>query len=89
MIIEGTFMNESTSTLLYLTRNDVTVQDLADAHFRKSYFSAQGNCVEVAALGGGKVAVRDSKDPSGQVLIFTSSEWSAFSSGVKMQEFDF
>lgn len=82
-------MSQSAPTLMYLTHNDITVQDLENARFRKSRFSAQGNCVEVALLRGGKVAVRDSKDPSGQVLIFTSSEWSAFSSGIKMQEFDF
>lgn len=47
--------------------------------WRKASASAggQGSCVEVAALGAG-FAVRDSKDPSGPVLRFSSSEWAAF-----------
>ncbi|GAA0853611.1 DUF397 domain-containing protein [Streptosporangium amethystogenes subsp. fukuiense] len=46
-----------------------------------------GNCVEVAPTRGGGRAVRDSKDPSGPVLYFTPSEWSAFLGGVKLGEF--
>jgi hypothetical protein len=33
--------------------------------------------------------VRDSKDPSGPVLRFPSSEWNAFLGGVKQNEFEF
>ena len=47
-----------------------------------------GNCVEVAELPGGGMAVRDSKDPSGPVLSFTLGEWRAFVGGVKDGEFD-
>ncbi|MEU4830578.1 DUF397 domain-containing protein [Streptosporangium sp. NPDC023615] len=47
-----------------------------------------GNCVEVAALNGGHVGVRDSKDRSGPVLTFTPGEWSAFVAGVRDGEFD-
>jgi hypothetical protein len=49
---------------------------------------ANGNCIEVAQLPGGSVAVRDSKDPSGPVLCFTPDEWSAFIGGAKAGEFD-
>ncbi|MFG2018404.1 DUF397 domain-containing protein [Actinomadura geliboluensis] len=36
-----------------------------------------GNCVEVAGVAR-VVAVRDSKDPDGPKLAFTSAEWRAF-----------
>jgi hypothetical protein len=47
-----------------------------------------GNCVEVAALPDGRRAVRDSKDAGGPVLVFGSSEWAAFLSGVKEGRLD-
>lgn len=48
---------------------------------------ANGNCVEIARLTEA-VAVRDSKDPNGPVLIFTAGEWAAFVQGAKLGEFD-
>jgi hypothetical protein len=45
------------------------------------------NGVEVAFVGGG-IAVRDSKNPTGPVLLFTQSEWDAFVGGAKDGEFD-
>ncbi|WP_067843082.1 DUF397 domain-containing protein [Nocardia lijiangensis] len=64
--------------------------DLTGAVWRKSTYSGpDGNCVEVAFLGGGNVAVRDTKDKgSGPVLAFTPGEWDAFLSGVSAGEFD-
>ncbi|MEU4320810.1 DUF397 domain-containing protein [Nocardia fluminea] len=44
--------------------------------------------VEVAMLADGYVALRDSKNPDGPVLIFTPSEWTAFTAGVHDGEFD-
>lgn len=49
---------------------------------KSSYSSGTGQCVEVAALPG-KVAVRDSKDPAGDVLVFTPAQWRAFLAAVK------
>lgn len=57
--------------------------DLTGAVWRKSVRSGAGNCVEVARLAGGHVAVRDSKNPLGSVLVFTSAEWGAFVDSVK------
>ncbi|WP_436758135.1 DUF397 domain-containing protein [Streptosporangium sp. V21-05] len=58
--------------------------------WRKSSLSTadSSNCVEVADLPAGGRAVRDSKDPSGPMLRFTSGEWSAFVEGVRGGEFD-
>nr|WP_228537886.1 DUF397 domain-containing protein [Nocardia sp. XZ_19_231] len=49
--------------------------------------TGDGN-VEVAMLAEGHVALRDSKNPEGPVLIFTPSEWTAFTAGVHDGEFD-
>ncbi|MFD0362416.1 DUF397 domain-containing protein [Nocardia sp. GCM10030253] len=63
--------------------------DLAEAKWFKSSRSAGGNdCVEVAHLDGGSVGVRDSKNPTGPALVFTPSEWDAFTAGVHDGEFD-
>ncbi|TDC78498.1 DUF397 domain-containing protein [Micromonospora sp. KC606] len=51
---------------------------LATAAWRKSSHSGdEGACVELAAVPG-VVAVRDSKDPSGPVLLFPAATWAAF-----------
>ncbi len=61
--------------------------DLSTAVWRKSSRSGYNGCVEVAFVEGG-VAVRDSKDPSGPVLLFTPDEWVAFVGGMRAGEFD-
>jgi hypothetical protein len=57
--------------------------DLTAAKWLKSsYSSANGQCVEVAALYG-SVALRDSKDPYGPALLFGIGEFTAFLHMVK------
>lgn len=41
-----------------------------------------------ARLGDGGMAVKDSKLIDSPVLLFTRDEWVAFTSGVKLGEFD-
>ncbi|MET8875699.1 DUF397 domain-containing protein [Nocardia sp. NPDC004604] len=63
--------------------------DMSGARWFKSSRSASnGQCVEVAFLGGGMVAVRDSKESSGPALVFTPGEWEAFTTGVVAGRFD-
>ncbi|APA94817.1 DUF397 domain-containing protein [Nocardia seriolae] len=66
-----------------------TGTQLRNAHFRKSTKSGNGpDCVEVAFLPNGTVAVRHSKAKDGHVLLYTPTEWSAFTAGVRSGEFD-
>jgi hypothetical protein len=61
----------------------------AGLRWRKSVRSGSAcNCVEVAYLPRGGIALRDSKDRSAAPLFFTGEEWAAFIAGVKDGEFD-
>ncbi|WP_330440014.1 DUF397 domain-containing protein [Micromonospora sp. NBC_00821] len=57
--------------------------DLTGASWRKSTRSAGngGECVEVADNLPGIVAVRDSKDPHGPALTFSTTAWGSFVRG--------
>ena len=62
--------------------------DLTGATWRKSTrSSASGDCVEVAELFDG-VAVRDSKDRSGPVLLFARRHWASFVAASRNGDFD-
>ncbi|WP_454198967.1 DUF397 domain-containing protein [Nocardia sp. Marseille-Q1738] len=64
------------------------IADLTGARWFKSSHSGGGaDCVEVAFLEGGAVGVRDSKNPTGPVLVFTPSEWDTFVAGADAGEF--
>ncbi|MGV9677079.1 DUF397 domain-containing protein [Nocardia sp. NPDC003482] len=63
--------------------------DLSAASWYKSTHSAGGSeCVEVAHLPTGGVGVRDSKNPTGPALVFSASEWDAFTTGLSRGRFD-
>lgn len=61
----------------------------AELAWRKASASMpEGNCVQLAPLPEGGVAVRDSKDPQGPMLRITPGAWAAFASGLSAGEFD-
>lgn len=64
-------------------------QQLTGAGWRTSSRSQTSNCVEVAALrtGPAAVALRDSKDRSGPVLLFGRAGWVDFLAGAKNGRF--
>lgn len=63
--------------------------DMRRATWRRSSYSdgQGGSCVEVAHGLPGLVPVRDSKDPEGPALIFTTGSWAAFVSAVRRGAF--
>lgn len=63
--------------------------DIGLVTWRKSRASnPKGDCVELARLAGGAIAVRNSRDPGGPALIYTPAEIAAFLRGAKDGEFD-
>lgn len=47
-----------------------------------------GNCVELAELPTGDIAVRNSRYPEGPILVYTRAEVEAFVGGAKDGDFD-
>jgi hypothetical protein len=69
------------------TGNAATTSHITTPWVKSSYSGPQGNCVEVARLAGGEIAVRNSRHLDGPVLIFTRAEWDAFISCARRGEF--
>ena len=70
-----------------LRAEEIASPAVASAWTKSSLSHANGNCVEVADLLGGRVGMRDSKNIAGPVLEFPPEEWRAFLGGVKNGEF--
>ncbi|MCL2585818.1 MAG: DUF397 domain-containing protein [Streptosporangiales bacterium] len=69
--------------------NGIPAGELSAAVWRKSSASnPSGNCVEMAGLPGGSVAIRNSRYPAGPALVYTPAEMAAFIAGAKNGEFD-
>jgi hypothetical protein len=71
------------------TYNGMAAAEIHDAVWQKSRHSnSQGNCVELAKLPDGGVAMRNSRFPDGPALIYTRAEIEALLLGAKDGEFD-
>jgi hypothetical protein len=56
--------------------------------WRRSSFCASSECVEIARLDD-MIVMRDSKDPSGHVLRYTTEEFRFLVRNIKAGEYDF
>ncbi|MEO3745184.1 DUF397 domain-containing protein [Plantactinospora sp. B5E13] len=54
-------------------------------HISSKSDGGSGNCVEAGPVldNSGRVAVRDSKDRSGPVLVYTNNQWGVFLTALK------
>ena len=72
-----------------MDKTELYARDISGVTWRKSRYSEvdMNECVEVAELGNGAVAMRDSNNLHRPDLRFTASEWAAFLNGVRDGEF--
>jgi hypothetical protein len=71
------------------THNGMPAATLPTTNWHKSRRSgSQGNCVEMARLPDGYIAVRNSRHPNGPALIYTTDEIAALIQGAKDGDFD-
>ena len=61
------------------------MEEQIEPRWLKSSYSGNGggDCVEVARNLSGVVAVRDSKNPDGPVLVLSKDEWASFITRVR------
>lgn len=65
-------------------RNGAPAASLGAGGWAKPWSATNGGCcLEAKMLGGGQVAIRQSSDPAGPALIFTTAEIAAFVAGAK------
>ncbi|WP_371655650.1 MULTISPECIES: DUF397 domain-containing protein [unclassified Streptomyces] len=70
--------------------NGMPARELGTEGWHKPWSGGNGgNCVEAMKLADGRVAMRQSADPEGPVLIYTSNEIAAFILGAKSGQADF
>jgi Domain of unknown function (DUF397) len=71
-----------------LAHNGMRATLLDRASWRKSERSnPSGNCVEIAFLADGQVAMRNSRHPDGAALVFARADWDAFIGGAQDGDF--
>ncbi|GAA3725974.1 DUF397 domain-containing protein [Salinactinospora qingdaonensis] len=69
--------------------NGIAAAKLENVSWQKSRRSnSKGNCVEMAKLDDGGIAVRNSRFPDGPALIYTQAEINALILGAKDGDFD-
>ncbi|MEU6578408.1 DUF397 domain-containing protein [Streptomyces sp. NPDC046805] len=69
-------------------RNGVRASSLNAQWIRTRHGGTEDDCLELAPLAGGGIAVRNSRDPDGPALVYTEAEVAAFLAGAKEGEFD-
>ncbi len=70
-------------------RNGIPADQLPAVTWQKSRRSnPSGNCVELAELAGGQVALRNSRFPAGPVLVGTRAAVADFVRAARSGEFD-
>lgn len=79
---------DSKETAVAGVRNGVRAGQLGARWIKSRHSNAEGNCVEVAPLPDGSIAMRNSRDPDGPALVYTAAELAAFLAGAKDGEFD-
>jgi hypothetical protein len=82
------FRRERLEGRLMQDNNGIPADQLPVSWRKSRHSNPSGECVEVATLADGSVAVRNSRHPSGPALIYTPGEISAFLAGVKDGQFD-
>lgn len=74
---------------MHHTANGTPVGELPPLRWQKSQRSnPSGNCVEMARLPEGAIAVRNSRHPDGPALVYTVDEIAAFLLGARDGDFD-
>ena len=69
--------------------NGIAADQLGAVAWRKSRASnPSGECIEVAALDTGAVAVRNSRFPEGPALVFSVAEMTSFLADIKGGAYD-
>ncbi len=72
-----------------ISSTGTSARDISATWIKSSYSGPTGgNCVEVAFLSDGNVAMRNSRHPEGPALVFTRPEWDAFLDGARDGEFE-
>jgi hypothetical protein len=72
-----------------LAHDGVPDPRLNGATWRKSRHSnPSGNCVEIAELPDGAIAIRNSRFPDGPALIWTRTDFTEFLAGARDGDFD-
>lgn len=79
-LMERSYMSQTT--------NGMPTSSLGVATWQKSRHSnPHGDCVELAKLEGGRIAVRNSRYPGGPALVFARAEMAAFIQGAAERNF--
>ena len=73
---------------MYSSYNGMPASELRGATWQKSSLSGTSNCVEMAQLPTGEVAVRNSRDPHGPALIYTRVAIEGLLRGARNGDFD-